>query len=80
MRYCEVCRKAKQAETEIDLTKVGGNSEEGPPVPIPNTEVKLLSAQDTWLATARESRSPPTQTIYREDGIFFSVYCSLYVY
>ena len=71
MRYCEVCRKAKQAETEIDLTKVGGNSEEGPPVPIPNTEVKLLSAQDTWLATARESRSPPTQMKHRSHRTVF---------
>ena len=25
---------------------------EGPPVPIPNTEVKLTCADDTWLATA----------------------------
>ena len=37
----------------------GGNGEEVPPVPIPNTEVKLFSADDTWLDTARESRSPP---------------------
>ena len=37
----------------------GGNNEKDTPVPIPNTEVKLLSADDTWLATARENRSPP---------------------
>ena len=29
------------------------------PVPIPNTAVKLLSADDTWLETARESKSLP---------------------
>ena len=29
------------------------------PVPIPNTAVKLLSVDDTWLGTARESRSLP---------------------
>ncbi len=29
------------------------------PVPIPNTAVKHLSADNTWLETARESRSPP---------------------
>ena len=29
----------------------------GPPVPIPNTEVKLCSAEDTWLETARKDRS-----------------------
>ena len=34
--------------------------EEGPPVPIPNTEVKLLYAEDTWRATARENRSALT--------------------
>ena|GEM_PF-1135934 len=39
---------------------VGAYYGEGPPVPIPNTEVKLTSANDTWLATARENRSVPT--------------------
>ena len=29
---------------------------EGPPVPIPNTEVKLMYADNTWRATAREDR------------------------
>ena len=37
----------------------GGNDERVPPVPIPNTAVKPLSADGTWLDTARESRSPP---------------------
>jgi hypothetical protein len=37
----------------------GGNNEKDTPVPIPNTAVKLLSAEDTWLVTARENRSPP---------------------
>ena len=37
----------------------GGNDEKETPVPIPNTAVKLLSADDTWLETARESRSLP---------------------
>ena len=31
----------------------------GSPVPIPNTEVKPLSADGTWLETARESRTLP---------------------
>ena len=35
---------------------------EGPPVPIPNTEVKLCSVEDTLLATARENRSEPTRS------------------
>ena len=37
----------------------GDNGEEAPPVPIPNTEVKLLSVEDTWRATARENRELP---------------------
>ena len=37
----------------------GGNNEKDTPVPIPNTAVKLLSAEDTWLVTARENRSTP---------------------
>ena len=37
----------------------GDYSEEDTPVPIPNTEVKLFSADDTWRETARESRTSP---------------------
>ena len=37
----------------------GGYNEEDTPVPIPNTEVKLLSADDTWMETSWESRSLP---------------------
>ena len=39
---------------------VGVDDDEGPPVPIPNTEVKLISADDTWLATAWDNRKMPT--------------------
>ena len=35
---------------------VGVDCDEGPPVPIPNTEVKLICAENTWLVTAREDR------------------------
>ena len=35
---------------------VGADCGEGPPVPIPNTEVKLTCAYNTWLATAWEDR------------------------
>ena len=38
---------------------VGDDDGEVPPVPIPNTEVKPLRAEGTWLDTAREIRSPP---------------------
>ena len=37
----------------------GGDGKRVPPVPIPNTEVKPLSAEGTWLDTAREIRSLP---------------------
>ena len=40
---------------------VGVDSGEGTPVPIPNTEVKLTCADNTWLATAREDKKMPTQ-------------------
>ena len=37
-------------------SKVGVDQSEGPPVPIPNTEVKLASAEDTCLETGWENR------------------------
>ena len=40
-------------------TDFGGYSEGETPLPIPNREVKPLSADGTWPARARESRSPP---------------------
>ena len=40
-------------------TLSGDYSEEDPPVPISNTVVKLLSADDTWRAAAWESRTSP---------------------
>ena len=49
---------------------VGAYYGEGPPVPIPNTEVKLTSANDTWLATARENRSVPTQKTASKEAVF----------
>ena len=40
---------------------VGLTNGEGPPVPIPNTEVKLTSADNTSRETVREDRSRPTR-------------------
>ena len=40
---------------------VGANGGEGTPVPIPNTEVKLTRVENTWLETAWEDRTVPTQ-------------------
>ena len=39
--------------------KSGDNSREDTPVPIPNTEVKLSSAEDTWREAAWEIRTSP---------------------
>ena len=38
---------------------IGVNDDEDPPVPIPNTEVKLIRAENTWREAAREDRSTP---------------------
>ncbi len=40
--------------------RVGANDDEGPPVPIPNTVVKLTRADNTWRVTSREDRTMPT--------------------
>ena len=56
-------KKRKPIEREESSDKVGVFNGEGPPVPIPNTEVKLTSAENTCLATDRENRSMPTQNL-----------------
>ena len=40
---------------------VGAYYGQGTPVPIPNTVVKLISADNTWLEAAREDKAMPTQ-------------------
>ena len=49
-----------EGESLLKKRIVGVYDEEVPPVPIPNTVVKLLGAENTWLATARENRAMPT--------------------
>ena len=39
---------------------VGAYGDEGTPVPIPNTEVKLIRVENTWLETAWEDKAVPT--------------------
>ena len=43
----------------------GGYGERETPLPIPNRAVKPLSADGTWLARARESRTPPVYLVRR---------------
>ena len=45
--------------TKITSKKSGDYSKEATPVPISNTVVKLFCADDTWRATAWESRTSP---------------------
>ncbi len=53
-----------RAEPELNIgTKpmlFGGDGGGVPRVPIPNTTVKPSSADGTWIAGSRESRTPPS--------------------
>ena len=55
--------------------KVGAHGARETPVPIPNTEVKLSGAENTWLVTARKDREMPTQSIH-PNGCF-ALYSSI---
>ena len=58
---------AKLLEKKI----VGVINAEGPPVPIPNTEVKLCSGDNTLRETAREDSSMLTPTEEEIGSNFF---------
>ena len=62
VQWCEKkCLTNASEESKMQESReVGVFSGEGPPVPIPNTEVKLTCADNTCLATSREDRSTPT--------------------
>ena len=47
---------------------IGAYDDEVPPVPIPNTEVKLVRVESTWRETAWEDRSVP---VSNEKGLCF---------
>ena len=46
---------------DMHSDEVGAYDGEGPPVPIPNTEVKLVGGENTCLETDWKDRSMPTQ-------------------
>ena len=50
---------------------VGEYYGQGTPVPIPNTVVKLIRANNTRMATSRKDRSMPTQISLTERLRFF---------
>ena len=55
-------RNTRQSKSEMIYLAshmVGDDDGEVPPVPIPNTVVKLIRAEDTWRVTAWENRSVP---------------------
>ena len=52
----------------------------GPPVPIPNTEVKRCSGKNTWLATARENSSTLTQKNSSGESLSESVILTQWVH
>ncbi len=52
----ELSRLRGSERYEVCIDEVGADCGEGPPVPIPNTAVKLTRADNTWLVTAREDR------------------------
>ena len=52
----EILDKVEQKCYTEPVILVGDDDGEVPPVPIPNTEVKLTRAQDSSLETARENR------------------------
>ena len=55
--YCAVLKDRWRARGLSPFS--GGFGEGETPLPIPNRAVKPLSADGTWLARARESRTPP---------------------
>ena len=61
MECCSIFKdqagNCKVLEKEVSVTNA-----EGPPVPIPNTEVKLCSGENTLRATVREDSSMLTQS------------------
>ena len=60
---------AKQFESCLMI--VGVDDAGGPPVPIPNTEVKPSGAENTWLETAWENREMPTPESFHPVGWLF---------
>ena len=51
--------RAQLGEPKTRYKLIGVDDAEGPPVPIPNTEVKLSGAENSALATRCENREMP---------------------
>jgi hypothetical protein len=59
------------------LNRSGGNGEKVTPVPIPNTEVKLLSADGSWGESPCESRTLPGKKSNLFIGCFFILFAEI---
>ena len=66
MECCSIFKDQRILEKKVSVTNA-----EGPPVPIPNTEVKLCSGENTLRETVREDSSMLT---YRKNGKPFFLY------
>ena len=62
----EVVVQFSRTEKFLRKNIVGVTNAEGPPVPIPNTEVKLCSGDNTLRETVREDSSMPTSLVRRK--------------
>src|ERR1700730_6996045 len=61
LTYCKGSATIVQVKTSACMCRrAGDDSEEGTPVPIPNTVVKLFSPDDTMWATAWENMTSPS--------------------
>ena len=72
--HAEVLRRARRKRR---YNHSGDYGRKVPPVPIPNTEVKLNCAESTLLATAREDKELP-HSIYKERSKKGRSFCLLY--
>ncbi len=71
LQFRKRCGIISKPSDETANRIVGVDYNEGPPVPIPNTEVKLVCAENTRLATARDDRLAPTLRRITEMWFFF---------
>ena len=53
-----------EGNVPLFIWKIAGDyDDEAPPVPMPNTEVKLICAEDTWMEASWENRSLPALSL-----------------
>jgi hypothetical protein len=58
----------------------GGYRDDVTPVPIPNTEVKLIFGDDTWIIKSWESSTPPVLSKKTSKDVFFVLSMLNYMY